>query len=522
MNGSLVDKTILDQFRVDAFLASGGMSTVYRVWDLKRNATLAMKVLHADLAEEQWTMQRLEREALALEKLTHPNIVPFYGLRKIEDSLLLLEQYIDGPTLKEILRKKGKKALSIAETLAFLRAVTSALGYAHANGVVHCDVKPGNVMVDRGGMVYLADFGIMRHAESTATTLGVAGTPAYMAPEQCRGEAVTAQTDVYALGAMLFEMLTGQRPFRGNEKGTEVGGTTPGARVCYAHLHLPPPNPRKLNSAIPAELAKVVMKAMAKKPAQRYASARALFEAACAAAGVDTRDVPERVTLPEEFLKAEKKVPVPQGRTKLGGKEPAAPAAKPTRRRKSPWVLAGIVLGIVVVMGATALCLLSPRLWSALGLGAGSSAVQTQTAMGPGYVATAAAQTVAAVLTDAHLHPTGTLPPAQATGEATPASTSTIDPHALWQACPGAPLSRLRVGTEAMVSFDPPLANRVREFPNTSADVLGMIDPGEQVSILEGPACSSGWVWWRVRTSWGLVGWTAEGDDEAYWLVPAE
>src|SRR3972149_8492524 len=183
------------------------MGAVYRVWDLKRNVPLAMKVLHSDLADDPHMFKRFQREANALKRLTHPNIVQFYGLFHTLDIAFLLERFVDGPSLKDILRQK--KQLSIQEVLVYLKALCAALGYAHANGVVHCDVKPGNVLIDQGGNIYLTDFGVARHAESTTTTLGTAGTPAYMAPEQIRGEAVTPATDVYALGVMLFEMLTG-------------------------------------------------------------------------------------------------------------------------------------------------------------------------------------------------------------------------------------------------------------------------------------------------------------------------
>ena len=212
MPQNLIGTILLNQFRVDAFIAAGGMGAVYRVQDLRRNVPLAMKILHADLAEDPSIFKRFRREANALKKLAHPNIVTCYGLEQTPDFAFLLEAYIDGPTLKDIMRYRGGMPFPIPEALAYLKALGAALGYAHANGVVHCDIKPGNVILDRGGAIYLTDFGIARHAESTTTTLATAGTPAYMAPEQIRGEAVTPATDVYALGVLLFELLTGQRP----------------------------------------------------------------------------------------------------------------------------------------------------------------------------------------------------------------------------------------------------------------------------------------------------------------------
>ena len=295
MQNSIVGQVLLNQYRVDAFIASGGMGAVFRVWDLKRNVPLAMKVLHADLAEDPSIFKRFQREANALKKLTHPNIVPFYGLHHTQDFTFILEAYVDGPTLKDVLRARNGKPLPVSEALTYLRALSAALGYAHVHGVVHCDVKPGNVIIDRGGQIYLTDFGIARHAESTTTTLGAAGTPAYMAPEQIRGEAVSPATDVYALGVLLFEMLTGQRPFRGDEKGTESAGATANERTRYAHLHLPPPDARLLNLSIPEGLAQVIQKALAKDHQARYSDIITFYKAVLQATTISPEQVQDRV-----------------------------------------------------------------------------------------------------------------------------------------------------------------------------------------------------------------------------------
>ncbi len=278
MSETIIGQTLLKQFRVDAFIASGGMGAVYRVWDLKRNVPLAMKVLHSDLAEDPSVLKRFQREARALQKLTHPNIVPFYGLNQTSDFFFLLEKYIDGPTLKDIFKNK-RGPLPLEEALTYFTALCSALGFAHHNGVVHCDIKPGNIMMDRGGNIYLTDFGIARHAESTVTTFGGAGTPAYMAPEQILDKAVSPATDVYALGIILYEMLTGVRPFRGDEPGLTNKGGTSGERIRYAQLNLSAPDPRQINSSIPVELADIITKAMAKSHVERYQNATEMLNA---------------------------------------------------------------------------------------------------------------------------------------------------------------------------------------------------------------------------------------------------
>ncbi len=293
---NLIGSTLQNRFKVLSFVASGGMSTVFRVRDTQRNVTLAMKVLHLDLMDDPSASRHFQREARALQRLAHPNIVPFYGLYQEEDLHFLLELFVDGPSLKDILRKKKGK-LSLPEVLIIFKALCAALGYAHANGVVHCDVKPGNVMIDRSGQVFLTDFGVARHAESTTTTIGAAGTPAYMAPEQIRGEPVNAATDVYALGVLMYEMLTGRRPFTGAETDSESSGATAGERVRLAHLSQPAKDPHQLNPDITPGLSAVVLKALEKAPQQRYQNAQQFFYAACATLSLDVNVIPDRLIL---------------------------------------------------------------------------------------------------------------------------------------------------------------------------------------------------------------------------------
>jgi serine/threonine protein kinase len=329
---NLIGKTLLNRFRVDAYIASGGMSVVYKVWDLERNVWLAMKVLHLDLADDPMVLKRFEREARALQKLAHPHIVPFYGIFQARDLTFLLEQYINGPTLKQILKER-QSPMSIEESMSYLKAICTALSYAHNNGVVHCDIKPGNVMVDSGGNIFLADFGVARHAESTTTTIGSAGTPAYMAPEQIRGDAVTPATDVYALGVMLFEMLTGQRPFQGTETGSESsGGATAAERVRLAHLALQPPDPSQVNPAIPVTLSNVVLTALAKDPHQRYQTSIELFECACTAIGLDPAQIPDRIAPPAVEA------------------EPEVASVRPTFPRWA-WISAGVLGALILLCG---------------------------------------------------------------------------------------------------------------------------------------------------------------------------
>jgi len=312
---NLIGQTFLNQIHIESFIASGGMGAVYRVIDLKRNRPLAMKVLHADLADDPTVFKRFQREARALQQLRHPNVVPFYGLFQEKGQSFLLEEFIEGNSLQGILRERDGQPLPVNEVMIYMKGLCAALSYAHTNNIVHCDVKPGNVMVDRQGKIFLTDFGIARFVGATATTtLGIAGTPSYMAPEQIVGRGISPVTDIYALGVVLFEMLTGQRPFRGTEPESEAGGDTPSDRIRYAHLRLPPPDPRQINPNLNLALSKMILRGLTKNPAERIRSAQEFFLALCQAVQTQPDQISDETTIIGEF-KPRPLPPVPAQRT---------------------------------------------------------------------------------------------------------------------------------------------------------------------------------------------------------------
>jgi len=215
----LVSRTLLNRYRVDTFLGRGGMAEVYKAWDRRRSVYIAIKVLNEDLAEDYVFLRRFGREAQALELLQHPHIVRFFGFEESRGLAFLVMEYIDGVTLRRQLRLLDR-SLTLPEALAVLQPVCSALHYAHTMGIYHCDVKPANIFIERGGRVVLGDFGIARLTESATVTFSTPGTPAYMSPEQCRAEDLDAQTDIYSLGITAYEMLTLDRPFKGETEET--------------------------------------------------------------------------------------------------------------------------------------------------------------------------------------------------------------------------------------------------------------------------------------------------------------
>jgi len=278
---NLIGQTLLGRYRLDDGPWQGGMADVYKAWDPDRNQYLALKVLHENLALDQEIIHRFQKEATRLESLKHRSIVRFYEFE--QDGLLafILMEFIDGPTLQKkiFLAASQQKPFSLNRVLELMRPICSALHFAHRRKLVHCDIKPANILIDNTECVYVSDFGIARMTESAATTtiLGVQGTPHYMAPEQARGEPPTPQTDIYALGIVLYEMLTGgTRPFMG-EHAQKTGSIN--EKILWEHINLRPPSIRMHNPKVPPAVEAVVMKCLEKVPGERHSSVLELLGA---------------------------------------------------------------------------------------------------------------------------------------------------------------------------------------------------------------------------------------------------
>jgi predicted Ser/Thr protein kinase len=255
--------TQLGNYRVIARLGEGGMGTVYRATDTMLDRDVALKVLRPELARQAALVERFRAEAVALARLRHEHIAALYGLDRQGDELVMVMEYVSGETLEARLAREGK--MSWQQAVPVLRGVLAALGHAHVRGVVHRDIKPANVMVDAEGTVKVMDFGIARlMGENRQTRAGVAiGTPSYMAPEQLRGEDVDGRTDLYAAGALLYELLTGRVAFQADSDYS----------LMMQQLHEAPAAPSTITGGVPRALDAAVARAMAKKPAQRYPSA---------------------------------------------------------------------------------------------------------------------------------------------------------------------------------------------------------------------------------------------------------
>ncbi len=253
-----------DRYELTHLIARGGMAEVYRARDRLLDRPVALKVLFPELSVDRAFVERFRREAQAAAKLSHPNIVPVFDWGEDAGSYFIVMEFVDGRPLSAVLRESGP--IEPGRAAQITAQVAAALASAHRHGVVHRDIKPGNVLITNEGQVKVTDFGIARAVnteESLTQTGAVMGTATYFSPEQAEGIGVDARTDIYSLGVVLFEMLTGRPPFLGD---------TP-VSVASKHVRDVPPTPRELLDTVPVELEAVTMKAMAKLPDQRYQSA---------------------------------------------------------------------------------------------------------------------------------------------------------------------------------------------------------------------------------------------------------
>jgi eukaryotic-like serine/threonine-protein kinase len=251
------------RFRLEEQIGSGGMSTVYRAFDPTLERWVAIKLMHRDISHDPDQLERFRREARAVARLQHPHVVTVIDAGEDDGTPFIVFEYVEGETLKERIRRLGR--LPVGEAVAYGIEIGRALSAAHAEMLVHRDVKPQNVLIDQEGRAKVTDFGIARSLETHGLTAPgrVLGTTDYVSPEQALGHDVTEQSDVYSLGIVLYEMLTGEAPFKAD---TQVA-------VAMRHVRDPLPDVQKLRPEISAALAAVIEHATAKETQNRYASA---------------------------------------------------------------------------------------------------------------------------------------------------------------------------------------------------------------------------------------------------------
>lgn len=268
--------TTMGDYRLEAVIGRGGMSIVYRAENMRLSSLVAVKVLAPELALNDVFRERFIHESRVAASLSHPNVIPIFDAGPYEDLLYIAMRYVAGPDLKSVLREHG--ALPPEQALLLVSQAGRALDAAHKRGLVHRDVKPANILIERGtdgdpDHVYLADFGITKHAlsQSGLTATGqFVGTIDYVAPEQILGKPIDGRCDIYSLGCVLYECLTGRVPFKKEHD----------AAVIWAQVEEQPPPPSTLLPALPAEIDEVIATSMAKDPDDRYSTCREMCDAA--------------------------------------------------------------------------------------------------------------------------------------------------------------------------------------------------------------------------------------------------
>jgi serine/threonine-protein kinase len=346
MTDTLIDRVFDKRYVIKRKLGSGGMADVYLAEDQELGRRVALKLLDERHASDEQFVERFRREAQSAAGLNHPNIVSIFDRGRAEGTYYIAMEYLDGRTLKELLVRNGPTPIPIA--IDYARQILGALAFAHRNGIVHRDIKPHNIVVGGDGRLKVTDFGIARSGTSQMTEVGsIVGTAQYLSPEQARGAPVDPRSDIYSLGVVLYEMLTGKVPFTGD---------TP-VEIAMKHLSQVPKPPSELRPDVPHDLDAVVMRALAKDPEQRYGSAEEMdADLARVARGVsvsrETEDAMTQVLAGAGISSAQTMVQRPRA---------VAPPAPPVYRSPSPyyeepqpgrsiwpWLLA---LGLIVAGG---------------------------------------------------------------------------------------------------------------------------------------------------------------------------
>jgi eukaryotic-like serine/threonine-protein kinase len=326
-------RVLNERYEVESTLGRGGMAQVYRANDRVLGRPVAVKVLSRKLSGDQKFLTRFRREAQASAGLNHPHVVSVYDTGAHDDLHYIVMEYVEGETLGSLMARDGPLPAGTSARIA--ADVAEALEAAHRQGLVHRDVKPGNVMIDPDGRVKVVDFGIARAAtDDTLTQTGlVLGTAAYLAPEQARGEGVDARSDIYSLGCVLYEMLTGRPPFEADSP----------VAMAYKHVNERPAPP---DGAVPPDMAAVVMRALEKDPTRRFQTAAEMQAALLA-------------TLPTGPMAAAM-VPMAAGDTAVMPPAEAPPPEEPPGRSRRWWIAAAVIGGLLAILGIALLAVAGP------------------------------------------------------------------------------------------------------------------------------------------------------------------
>ena len=501
-------QVINNRYRIRATISQSRQEVFYSAFDISLNSPVALQeILHTSLD----CIQEFGYEARRLANLRHPAlpyVVDHFNVPGQGQYLIL--EYVEGKDLQSLINQSGK-GLLWAQVVNWFGQVGEALAYLHSQTppIVHRDVKPANIRIKSNSQAMLLGNGIARSADPNrqATFITESGPTAFLSPEFFTND-VDVRSDVYSLGATLYVTLTGRMPLESLRRQSGQPMTPP----------------RQINSTIPPGIEQAILTAMQLAPEQRFQSVREMLSALGIANGAGYPILPTvQIAQPEKLNQP------------IQGKKPLS------------WAFGAIIAVLVLclvggILGGLGMYsyVFAPSQTAAKRTD--SELVKTATAlylsqlvsptlMSPGTgksleIATPSPTPIPTLTASPTQQPSPTLAPSptlfsSSTPVPSPTFVSLANPT--WVPCPGTYPSRLHVGIQAFVSYDPPLANRVRTQPNGVSPVVGFIQPGEKVVIIGGPICSDEWIWWQVRSiQSGMTGWTAEGDKQSYWLVPTQ
>ncbi|MGM0444898.1 MAG: Stk1 family PASTA domain-containing Ser/Thr kinase [Bacillota bacterium] len=264
----MIGKLLNERYKIERQIGSGGMALVYEAKDILLDRKVAIKMLRPEFVSDEDFINKFRHEAKAVARITHPNVVSIYDIVESENSLYLVMEFIEGRDLKSIIKKRGK--LSAVEALDIANQVTAGVEVAHQNNIIHCDIKPHNILITDNNQVKVTDFGIARAVTSSTMTITdtIMGSANYFSPEQAQGKEINTYSDIYSIGIVLYEMISGQVPFDGESP----------ISVALKHIQKKPKELIELNPSIPEDLNELVMKALAKDPNDRHKNAAQLRE----------------------------------------------------------------------------------------------------------------------------------------------------------------------------------------------------------------------------------------------------
>ena len=337
---------INDRYEIIRVIGEGGMANVYLANDTILNRKVAVKVLRGDLANDEKFVRRFQREALSASSLNHPNIVEMYDVGEDDGNFYIVMEYVDGKNLKQLIKRRTK--LSLTEVVDIMKQLTDGIAHAHDSFIIHRDIKPQNMLILDNGLVKITDFGIAVALNSTQLTQtnSVMGSVHYLPPEQAAGKGATFKSDIYSLGIMMYELITGKLPFRG-ENAVEI---------ALKQMKEPIPSIREDNNEIPQAVENIVLKACAKNPKNRYDTAREMYNDLCTCLDEERKNEPKLVYKYPEFDETTKAVKEEVKEINEVSKEESDVSIKKVNKKKNnnlTWILGGIVgfIFIAIVVG---------------------------------------------------------------------------------------------------------------------------------------------------------------------------